>query len=146
MCRYKCSNRDSQLLKEVDGAVHDICSCFKYCARKGGVESLHQFLDSLCVWEEDGIRCVDRWSSQLVGLVSTAVHVEDRQKMDNSMDSRSRKMQLLAGRGLWVKLPRSKATVLLLLDGESLMGDEAGTGREGVMGRSKRRRIAKVRE
>lgn len=49
-------------------------------------------------------------------------------------------MQRLAEQGLWAKLPRSKATVLLLLDGDAM---EEGGESAATTGRSKRQRVRK---
>ena len=145
MGRYTCSKADSQLVKEIDGAVGDIRCCFKYCEDNDrAIEPLYQFIDSLCLWEEGGMRLVGKWSSQLVGLMSTAVDSKECLKLLSSMDCRSHKMRQLVTQGLWMKLPRSRATVLLLLEGEAVAQDRPGG--EGVTGRSKRRRIAKVYE
>lgn len=131
-------------MKEVDAAVNDIRIIHKYCAKHLAVESLHQIVDSLCLWEEGGMRLLSKWSPQLV-LVIGAMSLEHRH-LYNDTSCRSRKMQQLAVQGLWTQLPRSKATVLLLLDGDAIVEDAANTGQEGVAGRSKRRRVVKVRD
>lgn len=142
IARYTCSKKDSQLVKEVDGAINDIRIIQKFCAKRLAVEPLHQIVDSLCLWEQGGMRLLSKWSSHIVLLVC-AMSREDRH-LFNEMSCRSRKMQQLAAQGLWTQLPRSKATVLLLLDGDSV-DDAASAGQVGVGGRSKRRRVAKLR-
>ncbi len=129
-------------MKEVDGAINDIRIIQKFCAKRLAVEPLHQIVDSLCLWEQGGMRLLSKWSSHIVLLVC-AMSREDRH-LFNEMSCRSRKMQQLAAQGLWTQLPRSKATVLLLLDGDSV-DDAASAGQVGVGGRSKRRRVAKLR-
>jgi hypothetical protein len=154
VARYSCSKKDDQLVKEIEEVVCHIrlcCECCKDCPagvqQQGSgkmVEPLHRLIDSLCQWEEGGMRILGTWAPRIVTLVSTVLRLEDRQRMDcgsgpeSGLCSRSRKMKRLAAQGLWAKLPRSRATVLLLLEGDTAAEDEGG-------GRSKRRRVATVR-
>ena len=139
------SQKDSQLAKEIDGAVNDIHFCCKFWTDGRAAELLHQVMDSLCLWEEGGLRMLGKWSPRLVAIVSM-LRREDRLRMDSSMSSRSCKMKRLSAQNMFAKLPRTKAAILLLLDGDPIDGDTLSGNQQGVMGRSKRRRVAKVRE
>jgi hypothetical protein len=153
--RYTCSKKDDQLVKEVDGAVSNVRFCCECCHTltsdgiRDTLEPLRHLIDSLCKWEEGGMRIMDKWAKRIVTLVcSSVLRPEDRQQMDALSSYRSRKMRRLASQGLWSKLPRSRATVLLLLEGDTVAddGDVAGDGGGLVGGRSKRRRVAKARD